>query len=287
MSTCADFTNPYGVGAAAGASSQASSDRLSQFGTARDYHEFDMQNDLYWYKEKEEDYVMPPSMGNLDTFAGPSEDKYVMTFEMQNESGSLQHETEIFLSTGKTNHSDNLWPFDSMDSVKDGGQDKDYYNLDDSVHLDGAVKDDKNILFDHDIYGEYPVVHGLMTRKEKGEDFFLHGVTRNRPNERILAMENGTDKNNVYEDFKSTTIMHNPVFEKGSYADTSGNDEANYDKEIGRGSLEHESADDEGGEVAGDELIHSTIEEDYEVFNLRIIHRKNRFVTLQFPKTKF
>nr|GEW36165.1 protein kinase superfamily protein [Tanacetum cinerariifolium] len=43
-----EFTNPYGIRTVKGASSHASSDRLSQFGTARDYHEFDMQNDLNW-----------------------------------------------------------------------------------------------------------------------------------------------------------------------------------------------------------------------------------------------
>ncbi|KAI3799960.1 hypothetical protein L1987_35266 [Smallanthus sonchifolius] len=37
-----------------------SSDRLSQSGTARDYHEFDMQNDLNWYREKGENYAKEP-----------------------------------------------------------------------------------------------------------------------------------------------------------------------------------------------------------------------------------
>lgn len=270
-----DFTNPYGIHTAAGASSQASSDRMSQFGTARDYHEFDMQNDLYWYKEKEEDYVMPPSLGNSDSYAGPSEDKFVMTFQMQNES-DLKHESERFQSIGKINHSDNLWPFDSMDNVKDGIQDKDYYNLDESVHLEGGVKNDKNSFFDHNFYGGDPAVHSLMNGKESGMDFFHFEVTGDRPNECTLAQENETDKSDVFEDFKSTSILHNPVFDKGSYADTNGNSEANDDKEVSRGSYEHDPAGDEGGCGAGDELIYSTNEEDYEVFNLRIIHRKNR-----------
>ncbi|KAL8050215.1 hypothetical protein ABFX02_06G068300 [Erythranthe guttata] len=65
-----DFINPYGFRVARTAS-QASSDRLSdQFGTARDYPDFDMQNDLFWYKQKDEDYDF-----DIDT----SEDKFITT----------------------------------------------------------------------------------------------------------------------------------------------------------------------------------------------------------------
>ncbi|GFY84486.1 protein kinase superfamily protein [Actinidia rufa] len=64
VSLCSsDFTNPYGIQTMTRVSSQASSDRLSQFGTACDYQDFDMQNDLYWYNEGDEDYTVPPHFG--------------------------------------------------------------------------------------------------------------------------------------------------------------------------------------------------------------------------------
>ncbi|KAK3228959.1 hypothetical protein Dsin_000840 [Dipteronia sinensis] len=51
-SSTSDFTNPYGLRSASRGSSDASSDSLSQFDTARDYHDYDMQNDLYWHDEE-------------------------------------------------------------------------------------------------------------------------------------------------------------------------------------------------------------------------------------------
>lgn len=71
------FTNPYGRHSSSAADSVASSDRMSQFGTAREYpdHDFDMQHDL-WYDEKEEGHFLTPSFQVLEP-----EDKFIMTPE--------------------------------------------------------------------------------------------------------------------------------------------------------------------------------------------------------------
>ncbi|EPS72763.1 hypothetical protein M569_01993, partial [Genlisea aurea] len=69
-----EFINPYGILATRPAS-RASSRNSSQFGTARDYADFDMQNDLFWYKERDEDYAMPPLFVAGDMAGEPSEDK--------------------------------------------------------------------------------------------------------------------------------------------------------------------------------------------------------------------
>ncbi|EYU22357.1 hypothetical protein MIMGU_mgv1a005437mg [Erythranthe guttata] len=69
-----EFINPYGVRTTR-PTSEASSERLSQFGTARDYPDFDMQNDLFWYKEKDEDYPMPPLFLGRDFYGEESDDK--------------------------------------------------------------------------------------------------------------------------------------------------------------------------------------------------------------------
>ncbi|XP_076940568.1 uncharacterized protein LOC143609805 [Bidens hawaiensis] len=106
--TAADFKNPYAIQTLRGASSYASSDRLSQFGTARDYQEFDMQNDLSWYREKDEDYAMPSSFDNFDPFSGQSEDKFVMTNEKENQNDNLDLDFDPLLD--KSNRLDKVWP---------------------------------------------------------------------------------------------------------------------------------------------------------------------------------
>ncbi|KAL2922201.1 UPF0178 protein YqxD, partial [Bienertia sinuspersici] len=59
--------------------------RLSQFGTAREYNDFDMQTDL-WYDDKDDGPYMTPSFSglDLDPFGCPSEDKFVMTSGEEN-----------------------------------------------------------------------------------------------------------------------------------------------------------------------------------------------------------
>ncbi|KAA8539572.1 hypothetical protein F0562_026264 [Nyssa sinensis] len=119
-----EFTNPYGIRTATRGNSQASSDRLSEFGTARDYHDFDMQNDMYWYNEKDEDYAMPPCFDRSDTFGYPSEDKFVMTSQTEKQSDSqlgLNHISEGFQSVGRTDYLDKPWPFNdsSMGNVNE------------------------------------------------------------------------------------------------------------------------------------------------------------------------
>ncbi|CAN1748541.1 Serine/threonine-protein kinase ppk15 [Linum perenne] len=52
---------------------------MSQFGTARDYPDFEMRNDLYWYDEKNGGRFVTSSSEEPDYFGGTSEDKYVMT----------------------------------------------------------------------------------------------------------------------------------------------------------------------------------------------------------------
>ncbi|PWA97962.1 mitogen-activated protein (MAP) kinase, ERK3/4 [Artemisia annua] len=128
-----DFTNPYGIRTTRGVSSQASSDRLSQYGTARDYRDFDLQNDLNWYAERDEDYAMPPLFDNSDPFSGPTEDKFVMTTEKENQDENIQPFIDPFLDPfEQTNYLDKPWPLTltSVGYVKDGVTVTDHYDLD-------------------------------------------------------------------------------------------------------------------------------------------------------------
>ncbi|KAM1106001.1 hypothetical protein ACFX2B_002887 [Malus domestica] len=70
-----EFTNPYEVRSTSPSVSQASSDRFSQLSTARDYHDVDMQNDLFWHDEKDDGDFMTPCLERSDLFSCPIEDK--------------------------------------------------------------------------------------------------------------------------------------------------------------------------------------------------------------------
>lgn len=124
-----EFTNPYGVSTSRPAS-QTSSDGLTQFGTARDYPDFDMQNDLFWYKEKDEDFAMPPVLTGGDFYGDLSEDKFVTAVQK----GERVEDLVVynFISDESITNVESLW---TRDSLKDEPY-KDYYELGDHFRLE-------------------------------------------------------------------------------------------------------------------------------------------------------
>lgn len=278
LNDCADFTNPYGVRAVGVASSQASSDRLSQFGTARDYHDFDMQDDMRWDGDKDNDCdFMPPCLGSSDFYGEPSEDKYVMTIQKQGQCVNdldLKHESDTYQSTPKSIHAGEMWSFHPMDNVKDEVEVKDYYDLDEnSYHRDG-IKNDKNNYLGHEVPSGDSQIQVLANLN--GSSFQLKAIG-NRPNECVLALDHETDMSCIYRDLKSASSLNDQTVEEGSCEGRKSNLEGEDDNKVNKDSYENDTAGEEGGSATGDELVYSTNEEDYEVFSLRIIHRKNRF----------
>lgn len=194
-----EFTNPYGIRTTR-PPSQVSSDCLSQFDTARDYPDFDMQNDLFWYKEKDEDYAMPFSGG--DFYA----DKYVMRENLKNEAFKDYYELD------------------------------EHFRFDQNEHLGNPSECDTNFLTKRDC--KYGLVGGLDDTYE-----FPSAKKGNEPND-----------NNEYE-FINDDVMGGEIHEP-------------------------EVAVNEESGVISDELqMYATKEDEYEIFDLRIIHRKNRFVS--------
>ncbi|KAK1421337.1 hypothetical protein QVD17_23588 [Tagetes erecta] len=205
-----EFTNPYGIRALRGVSSHASSDRLSQFGTARDYHEFDMQNDLNWYREKDEDYAMPSCFDNSDPFVvGPSEDKFVMTFEKENKNDNSDLDFDPLLE--KTNRLDEVW-LTSIGCLKDGVKGIALNDLD--VEEDNKSFDDDD---DDDLVRDAKRVHELHKKIcEEDADFNLNSdVSLANGNEdeyevfdlRIVHRKNRTG----FEENKDLPIVLNSV----------------------------------------------------------------------------
>ncbi|KAL7214771.1 hypothetical protein ACSBR1_027038 [Camellia fascicularis] len=215
-----EFTNPYGIHSRV--SSQASSDRLSQFGTAHDYHDFDMQNHPYWFNEKDEEYSAPFQFGRSDSFIWPSEDKFVTTLEIEKQIDSqmgLNHMLEGFQTVERNIYLDKAWPssLSSMDDVN-GVQVTNYH------HFEGNF--DEGIL-----------------EKEKDQD----------------------PKDHAFIDLKDFLPNRNDEYEG-----------RNDTKVVGESHEPDGAADEEESVTADQLLMHDTNAEEYEVFNLRIVHRKNR-----------
>lgn len=254
-----EFTNPYGVRTVTQASSQASSDRLSQFGTARDYHDFDMQNDMYWYKENDEDYDMPPSFGSTDPFGGPSEDKFVMTQGTVKQSENPLGMDPILDScqyVDGTDYLDKSWPITSISDSKDEVQVTVYRS-------DPFKGNGKNNFHDSNIMVHKSTECG-SSLDHKADGSCITSITRGSTYDLV-------------GDSKSTYDLHSSASGKKLFPNRNGDYEAINGGEVGKEFNEQDAARDEEGGTTTDELLMYAAEEDeYEVFNLRIIHRKNR-----------
>ncbi|KAJ0764460.1 putative protein kinase CMGC-DYRK-PRP4 family [Helianthus annuus] len=251
-----EFTNPYGIKTTRGISSQASSDRLSQFGTARDYHEFDLQNDINWYTERDEDYAMPPSFDNSDPFSGPTEDKFVMSSDKENQDENHQPFIDPIVDPfGQTNYLDKPWPLTSIGYVKDGVKVTDYYDFDGKF-------------VEQDLNG-----NGINLKDFQEID------TRLRTDACSSCFEENKISCDCYlvGESKNTHEPKDQTGEKDVDFDLDSNTEDNFERSL----QEHHESDatkvKEGDrDATNDELLIYANEDDYEVFELRIVHRKNR-----------
>ncbi|KDP44759.1 hypothetical protein JCGZ_01259 [Jatropha curcas] len=268
-----EFTNPYGLRSVSQANSETSSDRLSQFGTARDYPDFDLQNDLYWYDEKDEGSFMIPSFNGPDYSGGPSEDKFVMTSETMNLFENpliLYDKTEGFETEATNNFLDKSFPFNET-SVKDKNeiQAMDYYHFDKENHMKGDIEGNGGSIplckccartgGNHDL-SDFQLKIGDMPTDYN----IAHGQSKNKNSNYSSKENSSSDWIECYKGFSD--IVPNGDYEVRNGGKTNG--EADELKA---------AANEEGGEVNTDELLMFDAQDDeYEVFDLRIIHRKNR-----------
>ncbi|CAI9091720.1 OLC1v1026819C1 [Oldenlandia corymbosa var. corymbosa] len=279
-----DFTNPYGIRTTTRPSSQASSDRMSQFGTARDYHEFDMQNDLYWYKEKDEDYIMPPLFGMSDLNGDPTEDKFVMTVETGNSSdySSNNHISETYHSLGNVNFYDGQWPI-AFEEKKDNASFNDYYDFKRNVQPKGIPKTVQQDFVDH----SYPAPLYACSG-EAGRNYAEDTADFANLKEKVTDEDTATGcdayqcikKNSTHDcnrEFKSPELPEIQGTEENYHPDENGHCQPYENGVVASETYDPDPIADEGVAAPSDELLaYETKEEDYEVFSLRIIHRKNR-----------
>ncbi|KAL6980713.1 hypothetical protein U1Q18_022349 [Sarracenia purpurea var. burkii] len=273
-----EFTNPYGVHTMTRVGSQASSDGLSQFGTARDYQDFDMQNDLYWCNEGDEDYPVLPNFGRPDSFCCPSEDKFVMTLEtgkqIDCQLGSNNMSEELQTVERSNNYLKNPWPFvvSSMDVVN-------RVHVTDCHHLDENVQYEQNIDKEKKACTVCRCSSPVCVHcQEAGGLFGGDGSLLNLKafDENDFKCERSST-NDWADRFNNTTDLHIPGAEKNLLQNGKDNYEVGKLKKAASDLQNPEgSADEEEGTTADKVLMCDNNGDEYEIFNLRIIHRKNR-----------
>ncbi|KAL6531087.1 hypothetical protein OROHE_014156 [Orobanche hederae] len=253
------FTNPYGIRTTR-PSSQSSSDRLSQFGTARDYPNFDMQNDLSWYEEKDEDFTLP------HVFNGDStEDKFV---------------TALHTGQNLVNHV----PYISDDSIKyheswENSKDKacnDYYNLGELFEPEQSNQIREEFcncpvpLFacyrtDGSVY-EDPIEYDMGNLKAMD-------VNENHARTTLVERMTGSETNLSGKGDYAYDCLGD--FDNAHEIFTNMKDEQKNENDIFYSEPEA-LLNEESGAISNELLTYETNEDDYEIFDLRIIHRKNR-----------
>lgn len=294
-----EFTNPYGLRSTSHGNSEASSESLSQFDTARDY---DLQNDFYWHDEKDEGYFMTPSYGGSDFFGCPSEDKFIMTSEADRlfeNPLAVYDQSEGLHSEASTDYLDKpcLFHIVPLNDDKEVGV-TDYYRFEKTNQPEaGGIKEK---LKDCAAYGcSEPLCkccagegkinndYGYLSSNEADLIDLQHNVVGDSSTDCDLAPHPGTEKSSSYssskrgssidwiEGFKGSSDLHFKGAEKALMPAEIDNSDTR-DGEV-NGALHEGKADaDEHGVTTPDLLMFDNLEEECEIFHLRIIHRKNR-----------
>ncbi|XP_021904023.1 serine/threonine-protein kinase ppk15 isoform X2 [Carica papaya] len=265
----AEFTNPYGHHSTAQADSDgSSSDRLSQFGTARDYPEI---NGSYWYDEKDEDYFMTPVFTGPDFFGCPSEDKFIMTSDSEKQFENipvLYDKYEGYQTEAGSDYLDKPCLFNMLPMDNDNAED--CYHFDKPNKVEGIMEGKLSCYScsaplckchagSGGFYAGDFVDYG-SSKETKYSHFYMKDV------DDIGSKYIGVSKGASDMSFKVSEDKVDPN-RTDAYDDGDG--------EVLEELNEPKAAANEDGNN-DDDLLYDTNEDEYEVFNLRIIHRKNR-----------
>ncbi|XP_054788177.1 uncharacterized protein LOC129294089 isoform X1 [Prosopis cineraria] len=298
---CAEFINPYGTRSSSQThkDSESSSDRLSQFDTARDYHDFDMQNEPYWYNEKDDDDFMTPSFEGPEFFGGQSEDKFILTSEMENQHENLlenNYKSEAFQVERNGDCMERLCLYNRSDVGNENVTClKDYCHADKKEQLEGGlVREVENPTFVNNCdvpFSKYSAGSGESCSGDPGNDSYLSlkEIHLNDLHLKVVGDSSSTDSAPEHSMNQTFDFYPNSNGNKGykapydltiKVAETDLPNGLTRYKAKDCGEFTEECLDPEnaadGEDVTDDELLKYTHEDEYEVFDLRIIHRKNR-----------
>jgi hypothetical protein len=230
---------------------------------------------------------MTPCFEGPDFFACPSEDKFVMTSENEKQHENSLEKKCLF----------NLAPLNDENEVHV----VDYYHLDRNYEPGGGIEGEPKGVAAYGcsvpfckccaeaggFYEGNPVEHSYLSSKETDLNDYQLKVVEDIPTDCDSAAQHKINKTNYcvksgctndgVEGFKGSPDLNVKVAEKDFI--TNGIDSYEFG-DGGKGSAEpHEpDAPAEGEDVTDELLMYNTQDDEYEVFDLRIIHRKNRSV---------
>ncbi|WOL04815.1 Calcium-dependent protein kinase 13 [Canna indica] len=298
-SSTSELLNPYGVWSPARArSDDESTDRHSEFGTARDYNN-------YWYDDQYGGYRNDPLRSNSGGLH--SEDKFIMSAEGEEQFG--KRESLDFADDYHHHEHDDVGcegcndiyssPFPICDCCRGAKMDNNgeaaqmIRNSSSAVYGRYQIMDDQTERLD-----EYGEDESPLRRYEQNEaaikkDNFFHDRSRTQEKEspelglaeKELQMidDNAADARNFTEfdttfsndlreeSYKREVILVNEMddqeLQKENYSTTPFGEKRSKQGAVGL----------EGEDNISDELhLYNSHEDDLEVFDMRIIHRKNR-----------
>ncbi|WJX64161.1 hypothetical protein P8452_48976 [Trifolium repens] len=274
-----EFINPYGINSSSQTlnDSESSSDRLSQFGTARDYHDFDMQHEPYWYNENDDDDFMTPDFEGPDFFACQSEDKFVTENQFENSVDLVYNYEEIRLE-GNEGYMDK-----PMKSDVNVNYLKDYCH---EVEKDGVAHNcevpfcKSSPVSGGSCSGD-PTNFSYPNLKEIDlNDFHLKDIIKSFDSVPLLTVKQSFDcysKNDSGERYKDPYDLTIDVDETNlpnginAYEVSDGRE---LSEELHVPEVATDGEDNNNN--TDDELLKYIQDDEYEVFELRIVHRKNR-----------
>lgn len=284
-----EFVNPYGVRSVSRTNSDASSDRLSQFGTAREYNDYDLQNDVYWYDDKDEGHFLTPSFHGSGPFGCPTQDKFITNSESQkylDNSLDFNGTLDVFRSDSNANYSNKPSLYD-MAFTNEGQKlhlfesrhfdEESQYELfkrkeEDSTPYGGGIMYESylNLHNNSTIGFTLKDVEGVCSEDDSGTKHIANGSS-NR-----YATKHTSD-DSVDRPLSSSDLHKRDRGEEFIFENIVKNEDV--DDPIDNGDISNPEAVGGQGEesVFADEiLMQENLEDEYEIFDLRIIHRRNR-----------
>ncbi|GMH27158.1 hypothetical protein Nepgr_029001 [Nepenthes gracilis] len=271
-----ELIDPYESCSSIQVDSDTYSDSISQFGSARDHHNFEMQSDL-WYDEKDESYYSTP-IGAFDPLGGGlSEDKFVMAVATVKQSKirfGFNRICEACLPEKNFHHIEDPCDNDNY------GQVKDYHHLDNkTIHSDLVVECDLDVPTDYcnsDLHGEDSIDFKEAFLNEcqlkiMGEPPYEKPYS-NGIEKRLSICSNGKGSAKTLPIHEATYVAAEDYLQ-----DKSCDCEVGDNVEAVKGSREPIASVDAEESAAVEEFpFWETTEDEYDIFNLRVIHRKNR-----------